>query len=207
LTTRGYSAAHRKVRESFVNQRAGYGPPAPGPFFQGDAEFEQLLEVYREAAPKRVLEIGTYHGGSLFHWLQNAVKGATVVSLDSYKVGPDNRHLYNDWCPKGVTVIALQGDSHDTKIAEQVRECGPYDWLWIDAGHRYNEVKADWDTYKPMCAKGATVAFHDILPASAQHREIQVSQLWNELKEAGYDTHEIVADRNASWGGIGWLTV
>ena len=190
-----------------VEQRAGYGPPAPVPVFQWETEFDQLLKVYRERAPKRVLEIGTFHGGTLFHWLQNATEGISVVSVDSYAVGVDNRHLYKSWCPAGVEVVAFKGDSHDPFVATQVEAYGPYEWVWIDAGHYYPEVKADWETYRPMCAPGGLVCFHDILPPSQAHPEIEVSQLWEEIKQAGYKTEEIVADRAASWGGCGLVFV
>jgi predicted O-methyltransferase YrrM len=189
-----------------TKQREGYGPPAPVQVFQWAAEFEQLLDIYRERAPKRVLEIGTYHGGSLWHWLQNARPGATVVSVDSYKVGPDNRDMYESWCPARVKVIALAGDSHDTAIAAEVKKLAPYQWVWIDGGHRYTDVKTDWELYGSMCAPGGIVCFHDILPASRQHRDIEVSQLWAELT-AEHETEEIVADRAATWGGIGIVHV
>jgi predicted O-methyltransferase YrrM len=186
-----------------AEQRTGYGPPAPVEIFQWAAEFAQLLDLYRERAPERVLEVGTYHGGTLYHWLTNARPGATVVTLDSYAVGVDNRHLYDGWCPPDVTVIALEGDSNQLATAERVGQYAPFGWVWIDAGHRYDQVKRDWDLYGPMCEPGGIVAFHDILPASRAHPEIEVSRLWQEIWAVGYETSEIIADPNASWGGIG----
>ena len=67
----------------------GDGPPAPVAVFQWEAEFVPLLDLYRERAPRAVLEIGTYLGGTFYHWLQNARPGATVVSVDSYTEGPE----------------------------------------------------------------------------------------------------------------------
>ena len=55
-----------------MEQLPGYGPPTPVPIFQWEREFEVLLELYRRETPAAVLEIGTYHGGTLFHWLRNA---------------------------------------------------------------------------------------------------------------------------------------
>jgi predicted O-methyltransferase YrrM len=141
-------------------QAEGYGPPTPVPIFQWEQEFNELLDLYRKLKPKRVLEIGTYHGGTLYHWLTNARKGAKVATVDSYAAGVDNRHLYNDWVPDG-------------------------------------------DAYLPLAQKGAAVVFHDILPPSIIHPEIEVARLWAEIKADGYDTEEIVADPDAAWGGIG----
>lgn len=187
-----------------AKQRPGYGPPAPVAVFQWAAEFTELLALYKERAPMRVLEVGTYHGGTLYHWLTHAPKGAKVVSLDSYAVGVDNRDQYPRWCPKGVKLVALEGDSSLAETAAKVKRHGPFDWVWIDAGHRYEEVRRDWELYGPMCRTGGVVCFHDILPASRHHPEIEVSRLWDELK-AEHETREIVADWGAQWGGIGVL--
>lgn len=182
---------------------AGYGPEAPVPIFQWEREFSVLLAIYRVKAPRRVLEVGTYYGGTLYHWLTNVRPEAIVVSIDSYAAGVDNRSLYADWAPPGVAVHAIEGDSHAPETVAQAAEHGPYDWLFIDAGHSYDEVKADWDAYVPLCAPAATVVFHDILPPSAQHPEIEVETLWREIQRGGYVTQEIVADPEAPWGGLG----
>jgi predicted O-methyltransferase YrrM len=183
-------------------QATGYGPPAPVPVFQWEAEYTQLLDLYRELAPKRVLEVGTFHGGTLYHWLTNAAEGATVATVDSYAVGIDNRHLYDDWVPDGVTLKVIAGQSAAESTVAQAKAWAPYDFIFIDAGHYYTEVKADWEAYLPLAQKGAVVAFHDILPPSVVHPEIEVARLWAEIKEE-FETEEFVADRDADWGGIG----
>jgi predicted O-methyltransferase YrrM len=182
-------------------QQPGYGPPTPVPIFQWEQEFTQLLDVYRELAPRRVLEVGSYFGGSLFHWLQNAPEGSTVVSVDSYAVGVDNRHLYHDWVPDGVSLQVIAGKSAAESTVTQAKAWAPYDFIFIDAGHYYTEVRADWDAYLPLAQKGAVVAFHDILTHS-EHPEIEVGRLWAEVKE-DFETEEIVANPDAAWGGIG----
>jgi cephalosporin hydroxylase len=72
-----------------IEQQPGCGPPSPVPILQREAEFSVLLELYRRLEPLKVLEIGTYHGGTLYHWLQNG-SADLIVSLDSYAVGVDN---------------------------------------------------------------------------------------------------------------------
>lgn len=189
---------------TLVDQRAGYGPPAPVPIFQWAAEFEVLLDMYRERQPRRVLEIGTYHGGTLYHWLQNAVEDAVVVSVDSYKAGVDNRRLYRSWLPsENVGLEVIEGNSRDPAVVTHVHAYGPYDWVFIDGGHFYHEVLADWELYGLTAGQGALVALHDILPPTVEHPEIEVARLWEDIKASGYETVEIVADPGADWGGIG----
>jgi predicted O-methyltransferase YrrM len=187
-------------------QRPGYGPPTPVPIFQWEREFEAALELYRRFEPMSVLEIGTYHGGTLYHWLQNAAPGALVVSLDSYSEGVDNRHLYGDWKPMGVDLEVLEGDSRRPGIFERIRRFGPYDWIFIDAGHWLDEVTDDWNNYRPMCAPGGCILLHDILPPNADHPEIQVALLWAAIRET-HRTLEIIQNPTATWGGIGVVLV
>lgn len=181
-----------------------YGPETPVPIFQHRGEFEQLLELYKNTEPMKVLEVGTYHGGTLYHWCQNAVDGATIVSVDSYQAGVDNRNLYGTWCREGVKVVAISGDSTDPDTIAAAESYGPFDWIFIDAGHYYHEVLADWTNYSKLAAPGATVCFHDILDNKDHHPEIDVRRLWLELKK-DYLTEEYVVDPGNVWGGIGVL--
>ncbi len=72
---------------TMAEQQEGYGPPTPVPIFQWEKEFEVLLELYRRLAPWRVLEVGTYHGGTLYHWLRNASPGTTTRSISDTGTG------------------------------------------------------------------------------------------------------------------------
>lgn len=173
--------------------------PSAVPCLQREAEFMELLDLYREREPKRVLEVGTYHGGTLYHWLRNAQPGATVVSLDSYRTEVDNRGLYESWMPTGVDLMIVEGDSRYVQVIECVAQWASYDWVFIDAGHLYDEVRDDWLNYGAMCAKGGVVAFHDILYT-------HVARLWNEIA-AEHETREIVSDPTTEWHGIGCVFV
>ncbi len=185
----------------FVEQQPGCGPPAPVPILQWEPEMAVLLEVYRRLDPANVLEVGTYHGGTLYHWMQNTRRpGASIVTVDSY-AGVDNRHLYDDWNPGHVHLHVIEGDSHHERVVDEVRAYGPFDFVMIDAGHYYEEVKRDWELYEPMVKAGGMLCFHDIL-THAVWPSIEVGRLWDEIKKT-HLTFEIVADRKAEWGGWG----
>ncbi len=49
---------------------------------QLDEEFVPALDMVAKLAPKRVVEIGTCHGGSLFSWAMAATADARLVSID-----------------------------------------------------------------------------------------------------------------------------
>lgn len=179
--------------------------PTPVPIFQREWEFAQLLAIYQQRQPRRVLEVGTFHGGTLYHWLRLAAPGAVVVSVDSYREQVDNRPLYAGWTPAGVALHALMGDSRDPATIAQVASFGPYDWIFIDAGHYEAEVQADWDSYAPLAAPGGVVALHDICPSP--HDWIQVDRVWRRIQAQGYVTQELVCAYGLDWSGIGVVFV
>ncbi len=185
-----------------VFSQEGFGPLAPVEIFQWEAEFEQLLEMYRRERPARLLEIGTYYGGTLYHWLQNAAPGTTIVSLDSYVTGVDNRHLYDEWVPEGVELVVIAADSNDPATVPVVMEHGPFDWVFIDGGHYYHEAKKDWELWMPTVKKGGLVILHDIV-TNPEWPWIEVEQLWREIQREGYVTQEIVYDKPDPVCGLG----
>ena len=173
----------------------------PVPLLQHEGEFAQLLELYRSQAPRRVLEVGTYHGGSLYHWLRNAQPGTVVVSVDRYDL-VDNTHLYPDWTPDGVECVVIRGDSNDTITALSAAAYSPFDWVYIDADHHEPAVRRDWQLYGELAARGSVVVFHDISPSSDP--SLQVDRFWSELRQ-----HEMTTEitSGGGWGiGIVFLT-
>ncbi len=115
---------------TMIDQKPGCGPPAPVPILQWTAEFEVLLDLYRRLEPADVLEVGTYHGGTLYHWLQNTSRpGARIVTVDSYAVGVDNRDLYDGWIVNDTRLAVVAGDSHAETTLAQVQTLGPYDFV------------------------------------------------------------------------------
>ena len=156
-------------------------------------ELDRLLDIFDAYDPAHVLEVGTWHGGTLWHWLQG---GREVVSVDDTMFGAEE---WESWAlTSGSTLHMLQGGSQDREIVEQARALGPYDFVFIDADHTYNGVRSDWDNYRPMVAAGGVVAFHDIV----SRPEYGVHQLWQEIK-AEHPTVEIVEGSRPDYCGIG----
>lgn len=169
--------------------------------FQSPWELEHLVAAVERHAPARVLEIGVWDGGTLWHWLQIADK---VVAVDD---GMRREGDWYGWAQDADTDLTLiRSYSQEPEAVERAAEHAPYDLLFIDADHSYASVRADWDNYGPMVAGGGLVVFHDILPRPGYG----VSQLWGELKSAeGSRWMEIcqneVAPGNEGLCGIGLL--
>ena len=140
--------------------------------FQNEWEFAQLLRVFHDLNPSRVLEIGAWHGGTLWHWLQTA--DHVVVVDDAMRRGVD----WEGWAEDVVTTLKLvKGFSHEAHVIEEAEDHGPYDFLFIDGDHSYWSVRQDWDNYSHLVTQGGIIALHDILPRPGYG----VSQLWEEI--------------------------
>jgi len=181
---------------------------------QTPAEIEQLYLAVCELKPRRVLEVGTARGGTLYLWTQAATDDAIVVSVDL----PGGRFgggyaecrvaLYEAFAGPQQNVRLLRGDSHAPQTLEQVRNIlgdQPLDLLFIDADHTYEGVKADFVQYSPLVRPGGLIGFHDIRPSPDP--DTQVERLWTEL-QSRYDVEEFVyPDKIGRELGIGLLRV
>jgi len=181
--------------------------PGPVQVCQLEAEFEVLLDIYREQQPMRTLEIGTASGGTLYHFLKNCPEAATIVTVDWPQSGyelPDT-DLVETWRPEDATLIQIRGDSHDPDTQAKVRGSGPFDFVFIDGAHPYQDARADWDAYSAMTNPGAVVALHDIaLRRTYENGDTAgVHRLWRELQAEGHLTRELRARPNLDAYGIG----
>jgi predicted O-methyltransferase YrrM len=148
------------------------------------SEFDQLAEIYRTHAPRRVLEIGVYMGGTLRTWLDGP---QIVVAVDNLHL---NRDAYPAWTDIGAELIVIQGVSQDSNTIARIREHAPYDFAFIDADHGYGSVKADADTVLPLMAPGGLLAFHDLV--SDTGAVYGPGMVVNELEAAGYSVERFI---------------
>lgn len=184
-------------------------------------EFQAVAEFLSRRGIRRVLEIGTSSGGTLFVWSWLTGSAGLSVSLDlpegefagSQPLGNEGyarwrASLYRTFVPPGHTLALLKGDSHSEEMVDRVREAAggePFDFLFIDGDHSYEGVKRDFEAYSPLVKKGGHVGFHDIVVRSA-HTKCEVERFWHEVK-ASYPSQEFIKHRDQGWGGIGLVTI
>jgi predicted O-methyltransferase YrrM len=174
--------------------------------------------MLRVAAPRRVVEIGTASGGSLFLLARVAAPDAVLVSVD-LPDAPDlpgyaswREALYRSFAAPGQTIHLVRGDSHQEATRDRVRERiggDGADVVFIDGDHRYAGVARDCELYAPLARPGGIVAFHDIVPDHRTRYGIDtvndsgdVHRFWGEYKTRGTAT-EIVEDPGQNGFGIG----
>ncbi len=203
---------YRSVRRDGVSALAHF-LCANGPFraAQVPGELATLGTAIQALCPKRALEIGTAHGGTLFFLCRLACPEATIISVDLPRgrlsgYGPVLRLLFEQFPTRAQRLFLLQGDSHSLDMRDQVKEVlagQELDYLFIDADHTYEGVRSDFEMYNPLVRKGGLIAFHDIVEGP-QESVGGVPLFWNEIK-VGCRSIEIIEDHRQGWGGIGVL--
>jgi len=180
------------------------------------SEFEELLKIYKDLQPTRILEIGSLTGRALRHFMHYAQEGATVISLDlpvrdfcgpgDFRVEEQEHNYTVEW-PKWakenkIKLYLIKGMSQNIKSLEQVKNITPeLDFVFIDGNHMYEYVKKDYEMYSPLVRKGGIVAFHDI----GLNEEGGVYKLWNDLKQKYKHIEILHSDKKEK--GIGILHV
>ena len=170
------------------------------------------MEIVERQAPRRILEIGTARGGTLFLFSRAAAPDALLVSLDL----PQGKYGggYSAWKTRvfrrllrtGQRAGFVRADSHERASLDRIRQYfkgEKLDLLFIDGDHTHEGVKQDYELYSPLVRDGGLIVFHDI----AKHRpelECHVDRFWDEVK-GGFQSQEIIADRQQGWAGIGIL--
>jgi predicted O-methyltransferase YrrM len=119
---------------------------------QDKEELWQLMEYLIELKPQKILEIGNACGGTALMW--------QAVAPQVYSLGiiPVEGHIPMDYFPN---VKFLVGDSHTQETLDEVKQCGPFDFVFIDGDHCTAGVKQDYEMYSPLIRPGGLVGFHD----------------------------------------------
>jgi cephalosporin hydroxylase len=125
---------------------------------QVETELTQLLTLYADVAPKAVLEIGTYQGGTLKEWLTVSTP-KRVVAVDTDHVNPDE---YEAWRSEETQLYVIEGDSTDDHVRSRITEFSPYDWVFIDGDHGHAGVTAD-TSLALMVLESGYLVYHDII--------------------------------------------
>lgn len=163
------------------------------------SELDQMITLYRERKPARVLEIGCWDGGTLREWLTKGAADAVVCAVD---LEHRNSGAYDDWRKPKQTLHVHRGDSTHGDARTFMREHAPYDWAFIDGDHNIEYVRTDWNTVLPLMNDGGLVLLHDISPERYGPRV-----LFDELGDQ-FESWSFVDDNESPYShGIGVVQV
>jgi len=85
----------------------------------------------------------------------------------------------------------IHGDTNSAATYQLCASFPPWDMLFIDAGHRYEEVLLDHTMYSSLVRPGGIVAFHDAVHRPQFGDGIGVWRLLAELRGDGFDVQTI----------------
>lgn len=194
-------------------------------------ELKNFCKYVKQKKPKKILEIGTQYGGTLYIWCRLFESVSKVASIDlprePHFVDKNKKKVFKEFTHENKLKL-VRGNSHHNGVYKKVRdEFGKADLLFIDGDHTYEGVKKDFEMYKRLVPKGGIVAFHDIVPhvtSEQEAREIidrngikerfitvghpnwNVSKFWEEVS-ANYETKEFRSHPQQRGKGIGVLKI
>jgi len=149
---------------------------------QDRRELSFALQIILQKIPvlKKVIEIGTFKGGSLRLW-------QTIAAPDAILVGVDANDFTSGIFSHDKNVSLIFGRSDSPGVITKVKNIIgiDVDLLFIDGEHTYEVVKSDYENYGHLVRPGGLIMFHDTQstarsPRSAPHG-CKVKQFWREL--------------------------
>lgn len=157
--------------------------------YQHPKEIFSLYQRLIELRPRRVIEIGTARGGTLYLWAQAAAADARIVSVDlpggPFGGGylPCREPFYRSFAREEQGLTLIRDNSHNPAIRDRLAALleGGADFLFIDADHSLAGIRRNLELYGPLVKPGGMIALHDILP-NPRWPEIEIWQLWEKLR-------------------------
>ncbi|MDR3548752.1 MAG: class I SAM-dependent methyltransferase [Candidatus Pacebacteria bacterium] len=178
------------------------------------SEIIRLLDVVKERNVRKILEVGTANGGTIFFFSQVAADDAIVASVDvpnrffGYGYPAWRARIYGSFPKKSQTFELVRGDSHSQETfqnAAKTMRGNDVDFLFIDGDHSYEGVKRDFEMYGQLVRPGGVIAFHDIVDGNEEFVG-GVPRFWKEIRDK-YPHDEFVEDWKQGGLGIGVLYV
>ncbi len=144
-----------------------------------------LMDVLR---PRTFVELGTHSGFSYFAFCQAVQRlqlKTCCYAVDSWR-GDEHAGFYGE---EVFGEVSNQNDRRYSAFSSLIRSSfddasrhfadGSIELLHIDGRHFFDDVKHDFETWRPKLSDRGVVLFHD---TNVRERDFGVFRLWNELR-------------------------
>lgn len=160
------------------------------------SELDPVLDIYRRLKATRVLEIGSWDGGTIREWLINGTDTMRMVAVD---LEHRNRDAYDEWRKPGQTITLHTGSSLEQPAKDFIADCGPYEFALIDGDHGLDAVRSDYQAVAPHMSKGGVIALHDIDGGTGFGADYGPGVLLRELEAQGKRVERFVDPTPMPW--------
>lgn len=143
----------------------------------GREEYAFLQAVVRLLRPLRILEVGTSDGGSALIMASAMAGYASLGELVTIDIADQRSDALRSFVAPPL-ISFMQGDSASL-LASMVEAGERFDLVFIDGGHHYAQVHADWSAARQLAD---TIIFHDALQFKGVDRvirQIRSSREWD----------------------------
>ena len=137
-----------------------------------------FLKEYEKIKRKKIsnfLEIG-FNSGILNTILNKFFKFEQIVVIDTFTSEISSTDLLANL--KRKNLILVSGSSSKKENLQTIKKFQPYDLIFVDASHEYNDVKKDLNNYCKMLSDDGILVAHDIHSLEFSG----VNKAWSEFK-------------------------
>ncbi len=170
-------------------------------------EFIIALKRHEEAVGKKLksfLEIG-YSAGINNSFVNKFFQFQNIVAVDIISPGGVSfETFFANLRFKNISLVCGDSKDNDTIERTELLGRGGYDLIFLDGGHQYEDITADFRNYSPMLSSNGAIGFHDIKSEAFPG----VGKFWGEVKaEHGNDWEfqEFYESGNHTSYGIGMM--
>jgi hypothetical protein len=164
------------------------------------SEFILFLKNYEKKRNKKncnFLEIG-FNAGKLNTILNKFFDFKQIVAVDNFSADTSATDLMANLRRKNLILICGNSDKKET--LQIIKKFQPYDLIFVDASHEYENVKKDLSNYCKMLSDDGILAAHDI--HSLEYPG--VNKAWSEFKrQNNFVFKEIVCKKYYFVCGVG----
>ena len=154
-------------------------------YFTSPLLYSDMVDRYPDGSI--FIEVGVYRGRSLYYLLKKikeSGKNITVYGVDYYKGQSDG--FYDETLSN---LSEFNGEYKllrtDSVSASKIFKNKSIDFVFIDAGHAYEEVKSDIDAWLPKVKKGGIISGHDYIYDDNAVKKV-VDELFGERMDKKY---------------------
>ena len=119
------------------------------------ADVLMLAKIVACAGPSRLLEVGSFRGFTALMLARHMGPKARLVTVDRF---PDHGEAYRD------SPLAPRIERRVAEVKPESFKDDPassFDFIFLDAGHQYHEVKSDTEILLPLLSPTGFFLWHD----------------------------------------------